>query len=174
MNTNKKFILSIVIISFLFLLSISSAYFLDSNIKSKEQILSEKQDQLFLIEEKIKNATLLEERLTNTREDYLGLKSIFVKKDNIVDFIKNIEYLAQKADIELEIKKADIPKENGSPYFTLNTEGSFSDTYYYILLLENGSYYTKLDEVRIWKTEKDKKQVWTANLELELLNFEND
>lgn len=174
MNTHKKFISSIATISLLLLFSLVVAYFLSSNTRAKERLLPKKQDQISLVEEKIKNANLLEKKLTNIREEHAELKLMFIKKDNIVDFIKNIEYLAEKANIELKIKKIDIPEKNGSPYFTLNTEGSFDNTYYYILLLENNSYYTKLDEAHMWKTEKDGKQTWLAVLELELLNFEND
>ncbi|MBU1091624.1 hypothetical protein KKA27_02070 [Patescibacteria group bacterium] len=174
MDTNKKFISSIAIVSLAISASVFCVYFLSNNIESKERLLSEGQKQLSSIEKRIQDASLTEKKLPDTKKKYDELKSMFIKEDDVVSFIKNIEYLAKKANVELEIKNIDVPKENTPFFFTLDVEGSFPDIYYYILLLENNSYYIKLDKAYLQRTEENKEQSWSANLKLELLGLEEN
>jgi len=172
MNIHRKFIITLSLIAFLLILFSFGIYFLSGNIKEKKDLISETQKQLSFVENRIENAKELEAVLAGAEEKHNSLKPALISKNDIVVFIKDIENLAEGTNVEMEIKSANVLRDQNKMIFNLDINGSFGDIYHYLLLLENSDYCLKINNARIDAGKEG--QVWLAKIELELLSFEND
>lgn len=82
--------------------------------------------------------------------DLVAIDQGFLNSEQIVQFIKEIENLAQQSQIQQEIGGAQKIKEP-IPSLTLNLslEANFNQTLYYLAQLESLQYFNKLDKVQM-------------------------
>ncbi|MFC1625385.1 hypothetical protein ACFL1O_00725, partial [Patescibacteria group bacterium] len=146
-------------------------FFLFYSINLEKKSVVDIKKELSFYEKRISNTKRTGRALIEIEDQRLEIEALFLNEENIIDFIKELEYLAEEASVSLEMKNVSLPTDAESqPSFAFNVAGSFVSIYRYIAFLESNHYQLILDKIYIQKSFKDEN--WEANLELRFLNFE--
>ena len=151
-NLNKTHILFIfAIFSGLFLLG--TCFFLCQKISDTSNKIDTRRQEV-VTQEKEKNN---EHQLTAFIKKEINpakvqMTKYFVNEYNYIGFIKDIETLAKKSNIDVEIKSTELPE---ALRLNLNFEGSFNDSMYFIALVESLPINLKIDSVRMEQAKED-------------------
>jgi hypothetical protein len=131
-------------------------------LESKRQTVS--------YEQRIKSAKEIQTVLMETAVARSDFQSVFLSEEQIINFIKELEFLAKKTDVALIMKGVNMgTAKSKDPVLSLELKGSFSDLFNFFVLLENDKYRSVLRSSYLHKlTEGDG---WQAALEVELLSF---
>jgi len=167
---NKKFVASVGLVIVLNVILITLIYSLLQGIGSKKRSVFEiKKDTAFYVA-RIKNINEINKSLVVNKEAKGKIESVFLDENSLINFIKELEYFAQKTGMELDMKGVRILKEtNSGAVFNFIVEGSFSGIYRYLTLLENSRYQLRFEGINIQKSLNDEN--WVAALELKVLSF---
>ncbi|MFH1979139.1 MAG: hypothetical protein ABII97_02045 [Patescibacteria group bacterium] len=170
---NKKFLTTIVFVIVLNLIAISLFCFFVKEVNEKKEKVSEVKKELVSFEQKIKGMKNAEFLMATNKEFYREMKSIFLKKEDLIVFVEELEFLAEKSGVNLEIKSINVPSgDSGRPEIGIGVEGNFRNIYNYLVLLENDMYQTEIKKFYFQKLSKNKDGfAWAANLELGLLSY---
>lgn len=172
-NNKNKFIISISLVVVSSLLLVFFAFFLRGMVDSKKNSVLAVKEQLALYERRIEHINELEETLEKVKSNDEKIRSIFIKENTVVDFIEDLESLAERANVDLLIKGVRFEGDKDpKPLFTLNVVGSFEDVYRYYVLLENMPY--KISFVRASLEKSSESLVWKSLLEFKILSFKNE
>lgn len=165
---NKKPILAI---SFILILGISLIifWFLILNylisVKNKNILLAE---ELKFVNRKIEKTRNLEELYENLKSERDITEKIILNKENFINFIETLEFLAKSTDTELGISSAIMPQTPGEyPVLSLEIKGEYDKIFKFIKLIENFSYITSFNRITL---QKDL-EIWTANINLKILSY---
>jgi hypothetical protein len=171
-KNNKKFISTIVFVAVFNLVFVFAAYFLSHNIGLEKKSILDIKNQLSFYEKRIENIKEIEKSLAGNKENFSKIKLVFLDKELLIDFIKELEYLAKQTGVFLEMRGVTVSSGvKEKPLFNFKLEGSFSSVYGYLVLLENDRYQLGLEKVYIQKPKQG--DLWKANLEVRLLSFKN-
>lgn len=136
---------------------------LTSVFESKENLVS--------FEKRTSGLNEIRKELETNQEGFAIVESVFLDNDSLVDFIKELEYLAAQCGVEIKIRNVSF-REGGQgdvPFFGLNLSGDFSSVYRYVFLLENSKYQVSVDRVNFQNADGGK--MWEANLDISILSF---
>jgi hypothetical protein len=117
--------------------------------------------------------------LTDTKPEREKLDTYFIGSDNVVSFIERIESLSTITKVTTAINSVGIDKsttDNTFEYVTLNgtAEGSFSNVYWFLSLLESIPLQITVDQIYIEQmpvTEKNAPTKWRATFTLKALKL---
>lgn len=103
--------------------------------------------------------------INKIREEEAKLSSIFIKKDQELEFITSLENAAQANNLEQQIKLQPINKETTaliqSAPMQISLKGSFRDILQYLQSLEKLSYYININSINL-NNPTTKKEAATA------------
>ncbi len=170
--SKKKFFISVSVVALANLVLVFAAVFLWSVIGAKKSSVSLVKRQLASYEKRIEQVNKLNDTLRIAEENYSKIKPMFINSNSMVDFIEDMESLAESAGVSLEIKGVRFDEKQNKPVFTMALAGSFSDIYHYTVLLENTIYKVEFDGVDIGESSSG--DIWREVLELKLLSFQNE
>ncbi len=130
---------TIIILSiFLLLPSITDIKNISQEIKDRKQVLSQKQLKGQNIQKNIDELS----RIKKTVNTY----SVFVAKENELEFIENLETTAKKYFVSQDIKISALDENNEMKLkIIINSEGKFIDLVRYAHSLETQKYYLNIE-----------------------------
>ncbi len=153
LNTKNKIIIKIII--FLFLI-IALFYFLflpllTSIEQSKKDIINAKID-IHNSNDQAQNSTALAKKLKNIEPQINNLNKVFINKNRELEFITNLEGIANKNNIKQTIDLKNIPDTTTS--FTtiaidIKASGNFNNLISYLSDLETNYYYININNLDI-------------------------
>lgn len=166
MNSKKTKI--ILLISFM-VFAITTGFFVFVQMeieKIKTESVSIKQR----IEEKrqaIDTFNSLKKNTSDIKDEGDKINSFFIKRDEVVGFLNEIESLASTTKTKISIKAVDDKKmsqDNSMISVSLNAEGTYSSVHQLIRLLEEMPYQTEIQSVNLYnRTITDEKKQTTSN-----------
>lgn len=172
-NRNKKVLIALGSVLLVNFVLFSFVYLLFREAQAKRHQAALNKRQLLAIEKRIENAKNIEKVLEQRQTEQGRISSLYLSKESIIDFIEELEFLAQKSDAVLETKSIAFPQNNkGFPRFSLSLTGSFPAIYKYLLLLEKDRYQVILEKVYIKKSRLG--EDWESNMEIRFLNFNDE
>lgn len=170
---NKKFIISIILVAAINLLGVGCWWLVFSGIKKEENSVASTRQEIDISERRLNNVLSLSVLLENIEKDKEKVGAVFLNSKNIVKFIEELEFLSQKTGVVLATKAA-IISDNKKPHFEFSINGSFRDTFQYLILLENIPYQISLDNISfiLPETEKAKNaKSWEVSFGVNLLSY---
>lgn len=150
---NKTQILFITVILVNFIL-VGSCFFLWQKIVSTADQINIREQEV-ATQEALKNssyqlATLVKKEIDPAKEQ---IAEYFVDgNDSFIDFVEHIEALANKAQVTIEKRSSEL---KGAFQLGIDFEGSFSDSMYFVALIESLPINLKIDDVRIEQASED-------------------
>ncbi len=167
-DLKTKFILTVCLSVLSALVLAAACYFLFLLTDQKMIQVSETQNTIFEYEKRIENAKTLKKSLTTFELERTEVEAA-VSGSSVVNFIEELEYLAQKTGLELKIRTADQTDSGQNPVFMFRVSGRFDSIYWFLYLLEHDRYQAEISKFMVQKPEG--KAFWEADMEVELLNF---
>lgn len=102
-------------------------------------------------------ATLIKKEVDPVNEQIM---KYFIHRDNFIEFIEHIEALADKADVVVDIRSTELVD---FIQLSIDFEGSFSDSMYFVGMVESLPINLKINNLRIkQKSDDDLWQGWTT------------
>ena len=150
---NKTQILFITAILANFLLAGSCFFLWQKIVATADQINIREQE--VATQEAQKNssyqlATLVKKEIDPAKEQ---IAEYFVDgNSDFIEFVEHIEALAEKAQVTIEKRSSEI---KGAFQLGIDLEGSFSDSMYFVALIESLPINLKINDVRIEQTSED-------------------
>lgn len=171
-KSNKNFIITVAVVVVLNISLILLSGFLFRAIGLKKTAFFETKDRIVSCEKRIKANAEIEKFFNETESDRSKLKATFLGEEDMINFIKELEYLAEETKVAMVMKGVNMPSGVGQkPVFTFSLVGSFQDIYRYFRLLENDRYRSGFRGVYFGKAGEGTS--WEANLELDFLSFKD-
>lgn len=123
---------------------------------------------LALLEKKAQNIKLLESQSEKLKIDAQKMEQVFLKEENIVGFIENLEKLGRDAGVSVELSSVRMDDKNSKePHFDLILKGGFNPLFHYIVLLENLPYQIIFEKLNMSSRDK----LWEARTIIILSSF---
>lgn len=173
-NIDKKFAMTAAMILLVVVVLSLALFCLLSKIDEKDKAIGKIKNSLASCEERIRNSKDLKKGLKESEGSLAKIESVFFSKESVLDFIRRMEYLAQKSKIELSLQSVNFSEDNNKkPVINLTLVGQFADIYYYLSLLENDYYRISIEKAYIQKIidKKSEADNWESGLEIKLLSF---
>jgi len=140
-SDKRKFVITIFFVVFLNAVFICITIFLFLRVDLEKESIQSLKERAGAYEERTKNTRDVERALANKEKEVVEVESIFLDKESIINFIEELENLAAQSNLQIEIKNVEgVTGGTEKPKFIVNTAGSFSDIYHFIVFLENGNY----------------------------------
>lgn len=164
---NKKFIAIALVAVNLFLFS-AAAYLYFKTQEKTASVLTARAE-ISRIDNSITAAKSIERLLKDMADEKDKIDSIFLNKENIIEFIKELENLASESGVLLELSSANVPE------FKFKLFGEFGDIFRYLEILEKISYRIIFEQADIQVFGvANKKNQWRADITLSLASFLDD
>ena len=162
----KKFlILAVCLLAIAILIWVSLFMLIRSTAKS----LAQEQEALRTESEKEIYVTEVSRDLRETEDLRMGIESFFVKAGEEAFFLEKVETLAAHAN--LQIKIFNFEKREKVLYLNFQTQGSFSDSYYFLSLIESLPYNLSIVKVLLREAETNGQKTWEGRYEITLLSY---
>lgn len=170
----ENFIALILLVMFLLLVGVS--FLLHSSLKKAEVKVSTLKTSIRESEARNTELDLIKINLKNTLENFQMLDALFVKHEEVADFLQEIENLAKSSGLSIKIVGVSNKEISGvssnKEYLlvTASTEGNFNNTMKFMHLLELLPRKLSFDKV-ILKSSKDEKgnPVWDFQMSFYLI-----
>lgn len=168
-SEKTKFILTLFAVLIFCVASVSGCYLLYNSVSVKRQGITGLKSGIFEYESRIRNAKTLGESLAKVEKQRQEIDRVLYG-GSIVNFIEELEYLAEKTGVDLKIMSIDSSERvSKGLIFRLNLDGTFLRLYHFLFLLENEHFQVELG--RLFFNRAEKGNIWTADLDVKLLNF---
>jgi len=157
-----------------FVLACLIFFWLYKDIKHKDQVARELEQNLETENDKIANMQSLVKLLENTQEERQAIDSHFINSLNIVPLFNFFENSAPLVGAVAEVMSVDVPKNNENSDLTMdiNAKGSFESLYKFLMLIENSPYDLEVVFMDIKKESSNTAgQEWQADLKIRLISF---
>lgn len=149
-----KKILTITIASFLVTFALYGILFL--KIRSQNQEISTKANEVAVKTEQNKTIRATELSLEKNKDDLNNIDSYFVSSDGVVEFINTLDALGSKSNTKLTIGEVTTELDprvkddfKETLKFRVNATGSFEDVYYLLTLLESLPVRLRIEQVSL-------------------------
>ena len=168
-------ILLCIILGVFFLLILGGFFqikFLSNMTKANDEI----RGRISELDSELKNLKVLENFLAQTDDERRLISGGFVGKDNLLDFIEELEKAGAESGLAVRVESAnfDVGQAEGSPSFRLQATGSFQSLFKLMLILENTPYEISFEDVSLSRTHEEKgKNIWTGVFVIKLLSYES-
>ena len=168
-NLRKTQILFVVVIlSSLFLVGV--CFFLWQKIVATADQINVREQEVFT-QEAQKNssyqlATLIKKEIDPAKEQ---IDKYFVDRNNFIDFVEHIEALADKAQVTIKKRSSEV---RGALQLCIDFEGSFSNSMYFVALVESLPINLKIDNVKIEQTQEG--DLWRGWVNVVLPSLDED
>ena len=175
MNKLKENIVVIILLSSLIILT-GLSFFLYSSLQKAEEKVSTLKNSIRESEARNTELDLIKINLKNTLENFQMLDALFVKHEEVADFLQEVEILAKSTGLSIKIigvSKKDIAGISSNKeylFVTASTQGDFKNTMKFMRLLELLPRKIGFDKV-ILKSEKGEKgeSVWEFQMSFYLI-----
>lgn len=150
-NNNNKILIAIFLSLLFMVVSVASYFYLHGKIKKININTSEASQNLsFELERQVKFSSV-EKIISSTEKERELLMSYSIKEEEIVGFIEEIENFAKATNLEIDIPSVSVEDIGGKILeglvLNIETKGSWSDTFYFLLKLENLSEHVEFRSV---------------------------
>jgi hypothetical protein len=170
MIKNKKFIISIGFVVALNVLAIFGCWLMFSNIQEKRDAVFKMRQEIEADERQLANAKSLKILLKDLQREKEKIAASFLGPQDFIKFIEEIESLASRAGVGIELESAALPaQKEQSPFLQFRISGSFVNVFHYLVLMENLPYQTSFQE--LWLVKDEDKNTWKANFKVKLLSY---
>lgn len=169
---NKKFKLTIVLVSIICALLLAGWWFIFNAIKARNDYLGVLRGNLAIASQRSERIRLIERTLRDIDEKNQKISFVFAGEKELVGVIRELENLSSRVGASFEMKGITFPAVKINPVFQFRVTGDFSSVFSYFMLFEEISYETKIIEAELKKSDvKDQKGIWQANFQFELLSY---
>ncbi len=181
MQSNKKFITSVVLIVGINLIGIVGWWLAFSYTQEKRNNILAVRQKTALGDERLGNVRSSRALLENIKKEKEKIAAAFVESENIIGLIKEFESLGQRAGVGLKINAVNLPtarSDTQKPTFEFRAEGLFRDLFQYLVSLENLPYQINFKEIQLNTAlsapseKKENKGFWQADFKINLLSYE--
>lgn len=166
---SKKFIITIILIILLNGVALAGWLYLFSILKGQNDLAKEEQQKIAVSEKKFQNSNSLKGLMNEIVGEKQKIDSVFLDKENIINFIENLESIADKTGASIKISSINInnqDKKGLSLQFKL--AGNFNQLFQYLVLLENLPYLIDIERVDFRNLAPNE---WEANFEILVNSF---
>jgi hypothetical protein len=129
-------------------------------------------------ERKREDIISLGQSLEEIIDDKTLLETHFAKSSDVVPFLDNIEKLAPKAGVQIEVDSVNTKNNNSGLVVGLKASGSFGSIYKFLTLLENSPYQLDFTSMHLSKLQtgdapgkNSKESKWEGIFKIQLLSF---
>ncbi len=164
---NGRFILTIAAVVIINILAFWAWFYFVSAIWSQTTTIKAEKQKMAATEEELKNAALLKNLVNEVQNDKEAIDSFFINKDTAINFIENLESIADKANVSSSVGSSNIDEAADNLNLQINLKGEFSQIFQYLTLLENTHYIIDVTRLNLLKSNK----IWEASLEISLRGF---
>ena len=107
------------------------------------------------------------------------MSALIISYPDIIDFIVEIENVAEKSKVDLEISVSDKEGEdlnNNLSFvgYSVKATGDFDNLMHFLMRLENFKYLNKVENVRMYYDNKNKVKASEINLDVSLKVYVKD
>lgn len=185
----SKTIKIIAVAAILNLIVFAACFYLFTNIKKIDKVVSEHLTQIESEVKKNESLRSIKNLMNDTKKEREQIASLFVQPNGTVDFIETVEFLGRVAGIKLEIESVGVDALKGktgssteSFRLSFKTEGSWSGTMRLLSLLENMPYKISFENINLGKVSggsksSDSKEqassYWNGNFSFSVLKIKN-
>lgn len=175
MHKIKENIITIILLPTLLLL-IMLSFLLYNSLQKAEVKVSTLKNSIRESEARNTELDLIKINLKNTLENFQMLDALFVKHDEVADFLQEVENLAKSTGLSVKIigvSKKDISKVSSNKEYllvTASTRGDFQNTIKFMRLLELLPRKIGLDKVILKGAEGEKgESIWDFQMSFYLI-----
>lgn len=166
---NKKFITTIILIILLNGVALAGWLYLFSNLRKENNFIREEREKIMISDKKLENSSSLKILMNEVIDEKQKIDSAFLNKDNIVDFIENLESIAGKTGASIKIGKINITsQERKGLSVQFNLTGDFNQLFHYLIFLENLPYLINIEKIDFQKLAPNE---WRADFEILVSSF---
>jgi len=109
---------------------------------------------------------------SSIKDESEKINTFFIKKDEIVDFLNDIEKISNVSNASISVKslgEKELSEDQHILNVQIHIQGSYSNVYRTMQLLENLPYYTEIQSVKLSHVEiengaKNKDNVWQSDI----------
>ncbi|MBI5045541.1 MAG: hypothetical protein HZC14_00850 [Candidatus Niyogibacteria bacterium] len=143
-------------------------------LMEKNQILSVRY-QLDEVRLKVNSIKNLEDLLKDIEKDRGSINDSFIGEKDLVQFIKELERVADLSGVSLQVGNANVPRDQKDlgPSFSLVARGNFDGVRRFVSLIGSIPYQVLFETATIQKSTQliNKKETWEARLDVKVLSF---
>jgi len=175
MNKNKTFLISATAVLILNALIFGAWFLFFSEITAEKNMIQVLREETEKTEKRLKSAQSLNILLQDIKNERVKISHAFLDAKSFVGFIEELELIGRKSGANLTIRSVKLPEPASAekPRLEFQLEGSFENIFHYLFLFENLSYKIAVEKFNLTEYKSDKKTNWRANMEIELLSYEN-
>ncbi len=174
MNSQIKYLF----IAFIFfVLSCASFWVLLSKISENKKVSDEAEIAWQSESTRRYDLNSLERTLKDMNKEISMFETHFVRTNDVVSFLNQIEYLGSLVGVKVKIDSVDSLEEGIGPVLTLgiSTSGSFASTYKFLTLLENSQYELEVSEMNLSRqgtnSTPGQNPLWGSTFRIKLFTF---
>lgn len=166
---NKKLIISIFLVVLISLGIIGSWFYLCYAVNLKKDNVDKINSQIKAIEKQMEESHSLEIFMKDIEGDKERIESIFLEKDALINFIRDLEVLARNSGVVMKLTAIGVDDVDtlGGAHLRLSVRGNFSEIYRYLTLLENVEHQVLIKVAYIREDDGG----WLGNFEIILKSF---
>lgn len=175
MKKLKENILAIILL-LTFILLIGVSFLLYSSLQKAEEKVSTLKTSIRESEARNTELDLIKINLKNTLENFQMLNALFVKHEEVADFLQDVESLAKASGLSVKIigvSKKDIPGISSNKEYllvTASSQGDFKNTMKFMRLLELLPRKIGFDKVFLKSAEGEKgDSIWEFQMSFYLI-----
>jgi Tfp pilus assembly protein PilO len=163
-----RLITSIILVLLLNGLALMTLIYLFSMVKEESALAIQQKEKLALNEKEIGNVRALRALGDELVGENEAIKSFFLKKDNVIEFVEELEFLARETGVGIKIGNANIDSTAKGLKIQLNLEGEFQQILQYLILMEHLPRLVQAERMNIRKAG----DVWQGSFEVSLKGLE--
>lgn len=152
--SNKKPILMFGMAILILAALVASAWFLYQKIKEASAVVAEAEGKIALLEKKGREFSLAAAGIRDYEKEIEFLESAFLNESKFVDFLKLLESLSRKANVNFSAQSARVPLSSGQgetqeAALSFELTGSFGAVANFINMLDRAPYAGIIDSLNI-------------------------
>lgn len=154
---NLIFLLSLTVVFLIVIFSFSHL------INKKKSTIADNLGNIIHAEKQQSIIVDLKKTINQAKLSQAEIASYFLSKDGTVVFLNNLESLGEKVGVSVSINGLNLNKATGGFEVMLQTKGNFSDSYRFLLLIENLPYFSTFNSFDMNVIPEDKNTKITVN-----------
>lgn len=170
----KTLILGVAVLTINIVAILAWLFIFNKLLTERDRILSVRY-QLDEVRLKVNNIKNLEDLLKSIEKDRDSINHAFIDEKDLVQFIKELERVADLSGVGLDVGQASVPtgQKDLGPSFSLVVRGSFDGVRRFISLVGSVPYQVLFETATIQKSAQpiNKKALWEADLDIKVLSY---
>lgn len=166
---DKKFIITIALIVLLNGIVLAGWLYLFSYLEKQNDLIREERQRILMNEKKLENNRSLKDLMNKIADEKQKIDSVFLDKENIINFIESLESVSGKTGASIKIGNINIDnRKEKNVFLQFSLTGDFVRLFHYLVLLENLPYLINIEKTGLKKAASNE---WRADFEVSVNSF---